>query len=563
MDIIVKYLQENIVLVMFLIIGLGHLVGKIKLGSIGLGPTTGILVVGILTGVLVPLNVPPIIKGLAFTLYLFTLGVQVGPGLIHMLTTRAALKYLVLGLSTAVFMAVSVFFVAKVFSLNNVVVGGLSSGAMTTSAILAAAQNVLESGSIKPPEGMSVKEASDLLGGAYAITYLFGTFGLIVLIKIAPMLIGKDIAVEAAKMDSGADARMDLGNRSAAIRAWRVTAPDFIGKTIAELEATAAKKEAEQGMPTLVEKVLRDGKPLELSPDLQLRSGDIVAVWAMPGILAFGAKVLGEEVTDPAVLTVKLASAELVVTNRELKGMSLAELIRQHGRGVTVERMVRRGDNLPVRGDLPLVSGDVIFASGPQRQLDAFAGQVGYVVKDQLATNLVTLGIFLAIGGVLGTISVTVSGITMSILGGSAIGAMIGGAVLSWLRSRSPLWGSVAAPAGDAIGAVSIGLFITAVAIGAGGSLIQVLQTLGLKLVLAGAIVTTFCTFATFLFGHFVLRLNVAENAGATCGAMTGVAIDEVVKDAKSGVPAIGYALPGAVNNLTFTIVALVLMAIL
>ena len=49
----------------------------------------------------------------------------------------------------------------------------------------------------------------------------------------------------------------------------------------------------------------------------------------------------------------------------------------------------------------------------------------------------------------------------------------------------------------------------------------------------------------------------------ATCGAMTGVAIDEVVKDAKSGVPAIGYALPGVVNNLTFTIVALVLIAIL
>lgn len=143
------------------------------------------------------------------------------------------------------------------------------------------------------------------------------------------------------------------------------------------------------------------------------------------------------------------------------------------------------------------------------------------------------------------------------------MGAMVGGAVLGWLRSRSPLWGSVAAPAADAIGSLSIGLFIAAVAIGAGGSIVQVLQTLGPKLVLAGAIVTTFCTLSTFLFGHFVLRLNVAENAGATCGAMTGVAIDEVVKDAKSGVPAIGYALPGAVNNLVFTLIALILMSIL
>ena len=140
---------------------------------------------------------------------------------------------------------------------------------------------------------------------------------------------------------------------------------------------------------------------------------------------------------------------------------------------------------------------------------------------------------------------------------------MLGGAVLGWLRSRRPLWGSVAAPAIDAIQSLGIGLFMSAVAIGAGGTIVQVIQSQGPKLILAGAIVTTFCTFATFLFGHFVLRLNVAENAGATCGAMTGVAIDEVVKDAKSGVPAIGYALPGAVNNITFTIVALVLMSIL
>jgi len=561
MSIIVQYLQENIVLLLFLIIGLGHLVGKLKLGSVALGSTTGILVVGLLIGLL-HFDVPPIVKGLSFTLYLFVLGVSIGPGMIHMLTTRAAFKYLVLALFTGVAMFVSVFFVAKAFDLSNVVAGGLSSGAMTTSAVLAAAQDAIAAGGIKLPDGMAAKAASDLLGGAYAITYLYGTFGLIVLIKIAPRLVGKDIAVEAAKMDTGADAKIDLGIRNAAIRAWRVTAPDYVGKTVAEMEASAAKNEAEQGMPTLVEKVLRDGQPLELRPDLELRFGDVVAVWAMPGILAFGTKVLGEEVTDPAVLSVKLASAELVVTNRELAGGSLAELVREHGRGVTVERIVRRGSELPLRGDLPLVAGDVIFASGPQRQLDAFAGRVGYVVKDQLATDLVSLGIFLAVFGVLGTISVTVFGITMSILGGAAIGAMLGGAALGWLRSRSPLWGSVAAPAGDAISSLSIGLFIAAVAIGAGGSFVQVMQSLGLKLVLAGAIVTTFCTFATFLFGHFVLRLNVAENAGATCGAMTGVAIDEVVKDAKSGVPAIGYALPGAVNNLVFTIVGLVLMAI-
>ena len=65
----------------------------------------------------------------------------------------------------------------------------------------------------------------------------------------------------------------------------------------------------------------------ELGPDLRLQSGDIVAVWATPGILVFGTEVIGEEVTDDAALSVDLSSAELVVTNKELEGQTLADLV--------------------------------------------------------------------------------------------------------------------------------------------------------------------------------------------------------------------------------------------
>ncbi|AOS97585.1 Aspartate/alanine antiporter [Microbulbifer aggregans] len=560
MDTIVAYLQANIVLVLFLVIGLGSLVGKLKIGSLALGPTTGILIVGLAFGLL-HLTVSPTVKGVAFTLFLFVIGISVGPSLVHLLSTRAAFKYLAMSLFAGVAMAVSVFLVAKAFDLNGIVVGGLSAGAMTTSAVLAAGQDMIAGGAYKLPDGMSLEAASDLMAGAYALTYLFGTFGLILLVKICPRLVGKDIAEEAAKLESDAGANAEMV--SASIRAWKVTAPDYIGKTIADLEAGAAKHEAEHGIPTLIEKVLRDGKLLEPSPDLKLKSGDVVAAWATPGILVFGTKVLGEEVTDPKVLSVKLASSELVVTNRKIVGKTLGEFVREHGRGVTVERMARTGNELPVRGDTPIVAGDVLFASGPQRQLDAFAEQVGYVVEDQLKTDLINLGIFLALFGALGTITVTIAGVKLAVLGGAAMGAMLGGVILGWLRSRSPRWGSVAAPAGDALMSLSLGLFIACVAIGAGGTLIELLQTQGPKLILAGAIVTTFCTIATFLFGHFVLRLNVAYNSGATYGAMTGAAPDEFCKDARSSAPAVAYALPSAVSNLIFIVVALVLMTVL
>jgi putative transport protein len=548
---------------LFLIVGLGYLVGKIKIASIALGSTTGVLIVGIIIGML-HLEVQPIIKSVFFTLFLFTLGVKIGPGLVNVLMSRASLKYLAMCLFSGGLMAVTLFFTAKLFGLSNIVTGGLAAGSMTTSAALAASQAAVSSGGISPSDGMQTEQAANLLGGAYAITYLYGTFGVILLLKLCPMLIGKNIAEEAALLEEHSDAKTDLGGRGGAIRAWRLTSPKYIGKGIADLEAGAATQEADRRMPTLIEKVLRDGQPQTLDADLRLQEGDVVAAWATPGILVFGTEVIGDEVIDDAALAVDLASAELVLTNKELEGRSLADLVRSHGRGVTIERVARQGSDLPIRADLSLVRGDVIFVSGPTRQVERFGETVGYVVTDQLATDLVTLGLFLAVFGALGTISVNVFGITLSILGGAPIGAMLGGAILGWLRSRSPRLGTVSAPAADAMASLGLSLFIAAVAIGAGGTLLEVLRTVGLSLVLAGAIVTTTCTVGTFLFGHFVLKMNVAENAGATCGAMTSAAaIGEVIKDAKSSVPAIAFALPSALNNVLFTMIVLVMMKLL
>ena len=562
MEVITQYLQTNIVLLLFLVVGLGYMVGKIKLGSIALGGTTGVLIVGIIFGLL-HFDVPPIIKGVFFTLYVFVVGISIGPGFIKVLTSRAAFKYLAMCLAAGGFMAVTLYLVAISFGLNNMVVGGMASGAMTTSAVLGAAQGMVSAGSLKLPEGLDATSAGNLLGSAYAITYLYGTFGLIILMKILPKLVGKDIAVEAAKFGENSEAALDQGGRSGNIRAWRVTKPNYIGKGVSDLEAGAATHEADQKMPASIEKILRDGQLLEIDPDLKLQSGDIVSAWATPEVLAFASEVVGDEVTDAAALAIELSSAELVVTNKELEDKSLADLVHSYGRGVTIERMARRGLDLPLRADLDVARGDVIFVSGPTRQVQAFAEKVGYVVTDQMQTDLVTLGIFLAIFGALGTITVNVFGVTISVLGGSAIGAMVGGAILGWLRSRSPRLGSVASPAVDALASIGLAVFIAAVALGAGGSLVAVLKSQGPILLLAGFIVTTTCTVGTFMFGHLILRLNVAENAGATCGAMTGVAIGEITKDAQSGVPAIAYALPSAFNNLTFTLVAIVLMNII
>ena len=145
----------------------GNLLGKLRIGGITLGPTTGVLIFGILVGLL-HFQVPPIVKVVFFTLYLFSLGTMIGPGLINVVTSKASLNYLVMSLCTIVLMVGSVVLVARLFELNNVVVGGLVAGAMTTSAVLAAAQGLVSGGGLNLPDGMNIAEASSLLGSAYA-----------------------------------------------------------------------------------------------------------------------------------------------------------------------------------------------------------------------------------------------------------------------------------------------------------------------------------------------------------------------------------------------------------
>ncbi|WP_299482216.1 TrkA C-terminal domain-containing protein [uncultured Roseibium sp.] len=559
MEAAISYLQTNVVILLFLVIGLGYLVGKLSVFGIGLGPTTGILIVGLILG-LANFEIPGIVQGLTFTIYLFVLGTMVGPALVRVFTSPAAIQYLLMCLFVAVAAGLSVYFVSVLFGFNNVVAGGLTAGAVTTSAVLAAAQGSVLAGSVALPEGMGAAEAGNILASAYAITYLYGTFGLIVLIKICPMLVGKDIAEEAAKLEGGKAAPKK--RIAPSVRAWRLTLPKYVGRPAGELLTNVIARREEGALPSL-EQVLRNGKRLDITDDMKLEEGDILTFLAPSHLLKLGNETLGEEVSDDDALAIPMNSAEVVVTNADHVGKKLSELLQQHGFGISVDRIVRLGDEMPIDDeDLELFAGDVLFVSGSARRVEAFAQEAGYKVENQMTTDLMNMSFFLAAFAALGTITVTVAGVAIPPLGGSAMGAMFGGAFLGWLRTRSPAVGSVSAPAANALSDLGLSVFIAAVAIGAGGSLIATFQAFGFSLVLAGIIVTTFCTISTFLFGHFILRMNVAENAGATTGAMTGVAIAEVCKDAKSSAPAVAFGLPGAVSSLTFIVVGLIILAI-
>jgi putative transport protein len=113
---------------------------------------------------------------------------------------------------------------------------GLMGGALTTTPTLAAAQDAVRSGLVTAPEGFTNEEVLTNIGAGYALTYLFGLIGLILVIRLLPRILGIDLPAEAAKLRGGRDPEAGPDLSRITRRTYRVTNVEDIDKTILELE---------------------------------------------------------------------------------------------------------------------------------------------------------------------------------------------------------------------------------------------------------------------------------------------------------------------------------------
>jgi putative transport protein len=173
---------------------------------------------------------------------------------------------------------------------------------------------------------------------------------------------------------------------------------------------------------------------------------------------------------------------------------------------------------------------------------------MGHVERHIYETDMVTFAFGISAGVLLGMLSITVGGVSLGL--GTAGGLLASGLLIGYLRSVRPTFGRL--PEGARWWLMEFGLllFMAGVGLRAGGSIFETLRTSGPVLILTGIVVTTVPLAVTYLFGSRVLKLNPAILMGALTGAMTsGVALSVVTKNAKSSIPAIGYAGTYAFGN--------------
>jgi len=549
MEYFVKALQQNPELAIFITLAVGFSIGRIKIGSFSLGTVVGTLLAGVIIGQL-DIKVPAVVKSVFFLLFLFTTGYKVGPQFFRGLK-KDALPQLAVTVVLCVTCLLAAFVAAKLLGYDMGTAAGLLAGAFTESTVIGTAGDAIQRLSIAASEKTQLMNNIPV---AYAVSYLVGTAFIVWLLpNLGPRLMGVNLREEGRKLQAqiGSAEETEAGVQSAfqhfGVRAYRVTNPKFLNKTVAELEAMPKE------MRVFISRVRHEGAFVEPEPTTVIHPGDVVAVMARTEILMARGTEIGHEVDDKTLLDFPQEFLDVVITNKALAGKTLRELAAlEFARGVFLRKLLRLGEPMPFTAETRVDRGDVVSLVGAKRDVERAAKELGYADRPAITTDMIFVGLGIFFGGLVGLLTVTIGGlpITLTVSGG----ALVMGLVFGWLRSVRPTFGRIPEPAMWVFDTVGLTVFMAVVGLGAGPTFIAGLQKSGISLVFVGLIVASLPHITSILFGRYVLKMNPLILLGACSGAGTiTAALRAVQEEAQSRLPALGYTVPYALGNILLT----------
>jgi putative transport protein len=532
-----EIISGNPALMIFLTIGLGYLIGRLKIGGVEVGPTTGVLLTGLFMGH-VGFGAPELSGQVGFTLFIFCVGLQAGPQFFSAFAEDGK-RYVVLSLLVAAVGVTLSMVLSRLVGLDYGMAPGVLAGSLTSTPTLAGAQDAVRSGAAILPEGMSAKQALENITVGYALTYIFGTAGLIGLVNLLPRVLGVNLAEEAEALAREKRVRMRGGEAGDAslplIRAYRISDEKFAGRSVRD-------QLGERGYRIVVMKIKRDGRIIEHTPDTVLQMGDLVSILASLEQHQHADEDLGHEVLDPELIDFRIDSQEIIVTNGDMIGVPLADLDFPGKFGCFATSISRAQiDLIPLDARTTLQRGDVIRVAGERSRIADLARHLGYVEREADTTDLVTLSLGVAAGLLLGLMAVKVGRITIGL--GSAGGLLTLGILIGFLRSMNPTFGRVPPAATNVLMDLGLMFFMAGVGIQAGAGVVSAFTSIGPEIIAAGVVVTLLPPLLGYFVGRKLMGMNPALLLGSITGAMTSTpSLGIVQQAARSSLPALGYA---------------------
>ena len=542
---------------LFAALALGYWVGKFRFGSFQLGGVAGSLLAAVLISQ-VGVTIDSGIKAVLFALFIYAVGFESGPQFFRSLG-RQSVKEILMALVVAVSGLVTVVVIARVFHLDK----GLAAGGLTQSAIIGTAGSAIEKLGLAPDEVQRM-QANVAIG--YAVTYIFGSFGAIIMcVNVLQWLTGRKIREDAiqAEQELLKGVRVYGTGESPAVPdlVGRIFRVGQAGRTVAELEASATAN----GGTVTVERIQRKNAMVGVDGSLALEAGDIILlVGRRAAVVALGASV-GEELQGAEGMDVVMVRRDVAISNNQYLNRSVKDILdslsQEFKHGVYAVALMRAGTPVPIAPATMVMPGDVVTLFGTPQDVQKAAQSVGPIIVPSDKTDFVFHGLGITVGLLIGLLVLRLGSIPITL--GSGGGALLAGLLFGWWRSRKHTFGNMPTAASTLLRDLGLAGFVAMVGLQSGQQAVTTVMQQGLTLFLLGVVVTIVPLLIAMLFGKYVLRYdNVAVFAGSLSGARSAnPAFGEILDKAGNSIPTAPFAITYALANVFLTLLGPLVIA--
>ena len=462
MERLIDLFVEQPLLLLFVVAAIGYALGEIRIKGTGLG-VAAVLFVGLFFGALnKEITLPPILITLGLVLFVYSVGLSSGPGFFASFS-RSGVRDNLMVVVVLILSALIVVAEHMALGFKATISAGIFTGALTNTPALA--QVISYVANTAPPAVAAVAATEPVVG--YSVSYPMGVIGPMLAIALVRSLWKVDYRADAQRVRDMFPVEQEIYNRTVQITNGALT-----GVALRDLAPR-------QHWKVIFGRMQRGGVTDLVTGDTVLALDDLVSVIGPPEDVDVVVKELGVASVEQLDLDRSAYDFRRVfVSNRALVGKRLAELELPQRFGAIVTR-VRRGDiELLANGDVVLELGDRVRFVAPRSQVKALSDFFGDSYKSLSEINLLSMGLGISLGLLIGAIPITLPGGIVFKLG-DAGGPLIVALVLSALRRTGPIVWTLPYSANLTIRQLGLTILLAGIGIRSGYTFLATMQASG------------------------------------------------------------------------------------
>lgn len=505
-------LFSNSYFALFLIILVGFIIGRIKVKGISLDVSAVIFVALVFGhfGVIIPVD----FQYLGLVLFIFTIGIQAGPGFFGSFKKNG--RELAILASLLIFSSSVITYLIYYFAgIDKSLCIGLLTGALTSTPGLAAAIDTT---------------GSPLASIGYGIGYPFGVIGVILFVSFLPRF----LRVNVKDAEAHYKKEVSAGFPEILKKNFIVENENVVGKTIGELRIRYMTK-------AVVSRVMHGEVAITPSRETVLHKGDIIKAVGTAEALSRVRLLIGPETETEIPLSTQYDVRSVLVTNKDVVNKTLGQLNILNTYNATITRIRRSGIDLSPSPSSKLQFGDKLIVACNKESVEQVNRIFGDDDRRLSDTDFLPIATGIILGILVGKLSLNFGSFSFSL--GLTGGILLTALILGRTGKTGPVMWTMTGAANQLLRQFGLLFFLAAVGSSAGSSLVSTFSQYGVELFVYGIIITLVPMIITTVVARYFLKMNLLTLLGTLTGSMTstpGLAAIDGMTDTDA--PSVAYA---------------------